>query len=119
MKISDPLARKGEEIASKYLKKIGYKIIDRNFRARNTEIDIVALDKDTLVFVEVKTRSSNQFGTPFEQIAYWKIKSLIKAAEHYKLTHPNLPELLRIDAVSVLFKSKGYEVEHSQNITGF
>lgn len=134
MKISDPLARKGEEIAANYLRKLGFKIIDRNFRARNTEIDIVALDPSahsassgqagsgqvTLVFVEVKTRTSNQFGTPLEQITYWKLKSLVKAAQYYKMTHQKLPDLMRIDAVSVkMFAGKNIDVEHIKNISGF
>lgn len=119
MKISNPLAREGEEIAAKYLQKLGFKIIDRNFRGRNTELDIVAVHEDTLVFVEVKTRTSNKFGTPFEQIAYWKLKSLIKAAQFYKLTHKNLPELMRIDAISVQYGLSGPQVEHLQNISGF
>lgn len=125
MKISNPLAREGEEIAVKYLKKLGYKIIDRNFRARNTELDIVAVqpssssDQATLVFIEVKTRTSDKFGTPFEQIAYWKLKSLTKAAEHYKLTHKNLPDLMRIDAISVQYNLGEPQVEHIQNISGF
>src|SRR5688500_8234634 len=101
MKISNPLAREGEEIATKYLQKLGYKIIDRNFRARNTEIDIIAIYDNTLVFIEVKTRTTDKFGTPFEQIAYFKLKSLIKAAQHYRLVRKNLPELMRIDAISV------------------
>lgn len=119
MKISNPLGREGEEIAAKYLQKLGFKIIDRNFRARNTELDIVAIQNNTLVFVEVKTRTSDKFGTPFEQIAYWKLKSLIKAAQHYKLTHKNLPELMRIYAVSVQYSSDGPQIEHIQNISGF
>lgn len=119
MKIFDPLAREGEEIAVKYLRKLGYEIIDRNFRARNTELDVVAVHNNILVFVEVKTRTSNQFGTPLEQITYWKLKSLIKAAQFYKLTHKNLPDLMRIDAVSVQYNSNGPAVEHLQNISGF
>lgn len=119
MKISNPLAREGEEIAAKYLQKLGFKIIDRNFRARNTELDIVAVKDNTLVFIEVKTRTSDKFGTPFEQIAYWKLKSLVKAAEFYKLTHKNLPDLMRIDAISVQYGFKGPVVEHLQNISGF
>lgn len=119
MKISDPLARDGEEIAAKYLKKLGYKIIDRNLRARNTELDIVAVHNNILVFVEVKTRTSDKFGTPFEQIAYWKLKSLVKAAEFYKITHTNLPEAMRIDAISVQISSGVPKVEHIQNISGF
>ncbi len=119
MRIASPVARTGEEIAVNFLKKLGYKIIDRNFRARNTELDIVAVHKNILVFVEVKTRTSNAYGTPFEQIAYWKLKSLVKAAEHYKISHSNLPEGMRIDAISVLLGSKAPEVEHIQNISGF
>lgn len=119
MRIPNPLARKGEEEAVSYLRKLGYKIIDRNFRARNTEIDIVAIHDNTLVFIEVKTRTTNKFGTPLEQIAYFKLKSLIKAAEHYKLTHKNLPDLMRIDAISVQLDYKGIKVEHAQNISGF
>ena len=120
MRIASPIAREGEEIAVKYLKNLGFKIIDRNFRARNTEIDIVAVHKATLVFVEVKTRTSNQFGTPLEQITYWKLKSLVKAAQYYKITHPKLPDLMRIDAVSVkMFAGENINVEHIKNISGF
>lgn len=119
MRIYNPLAREGEEIASKYLQKLGYRIIDRNFRARNTELDIVAIYKNILVFVEVKTRSSDKFGTPLEQIAYFKLKSLIKAAEFYKISHKNLPEQMRIDAVSVQYGSKEPVIEHVENISGF
>jgi len=92
----------GEDIACAYLKKQGYKIIDRNFRIRGGEIDIVALDKDTLVFIEVKTRRSNEFGTPLEAIGYWKLKALSKTAEFYRVTHPHLPENMRIDAVAII-----------------
>lgn len=119
MKIASPLARSGEELATNFLKKSGYKIIDRNFRARNTESDIVAIHKNVLVFVKVKTRTSNQFGTPLEQITYWKLKSLVKAAQHYKLIHKNLPDAMRIDAVPVLLDSNEPKIEHIQNISGF
>lgn len=119
MKISNPTARIGEEMAANFLKKLGYKIIDRNFRARNTEIDIVLVKDKTLVFVEVKTRTSEKFGTPLEQITYWKLKSLIKAAQYYKMTHQKLPEAMRIDAVSVDLSSKEPKIEHIQNISGF
>ncbi len=56
----------------------------------------------TLVFVEVKTRSSNNFGTPLEAIGYYKLRALIKATQFYKMNHPKLPDLMRIDAVSVM-----------------
>lgn len=119
MKISNPLAREGEEIAASYLKKSGYKVIDRNFRARNTEIDIVVVKNNVLIFVEVKTRTSEKFGTALESINYFKLKSLTKAAEHYKISHKNLPEEMRIDAISVDLSSGEPKIDHIQNISGF
>jgi len=120
MKISNPTARLGENEACKFLKKLGYKILDRNFRVGYGEIDIVAIHENTLVFVEVKTRSSDKFGTPFEAITTWKLHPLIRTAQFYKQTHKNLPESMRIDAIAV--KVSGNEVldiEHIKNITGF
>lgn len=115
--------QRGEEIAVKYLQNKGYKVIGRNFRLRNGEIDIIALeDKNkVLVFVEVKTRISSQFGSPLEAITPWKLRSIIRTAQYYKHIHPNLPESLRIDAVSVkLFIDYSIDsVEHVENISGF
>lgn len=126
MKIVNPIARLGEEKAVEFLKKIGYKIIDRNFRRGYGEIDIVAIDpsagsRQILVFVEVKTRTSNQYGSPLEAITFWKLKSLVKTAQYYKMTHPKLPDSLRIDAVSVVLSSdnKIESIELTKNISGF
>lgn len=110
MKVANPLARLGEDLACVYLKNHGYKIIERNFHARGGEIDIVAIDtsekEETLAFIEVKTRSSLRFGTPFEAISYWKIRSLTRIAAYYSLLHKSLPQKQRIDAVSVFILSK-------------
>lgn len=115
----------GEDTAASYLRKLGYTILERNFRIRNGEIDIIAVDpstssgQKTLVFVEVKTRSSDKFGTPLEAIHYWKLKALRNAAQVYKISHRGLPNLLRIDAVSVLLNNRGEVVslEHMKNIS--
>lgn len=93
---------RGEEIAAKYLIDQGYKIIARNFRIRGGEIDIIATDAGVLAFVEVKTRTSTQFGTGLEAIGFYKLKALVRTAQIYKATHQNLPEMLRIDAVVVM-----------------
>lgn len=109
----------GEDFAVSYLKRQGFRILTRNFRIRGGEIDIVAVDKDTLVFIEVKTRSSNEFGTPLEAIGYYKLRSLIKTAEFFKLQHRNLPDLMRIDAVSVMLDRNNelIKVELVKNIS--
>ena len=126
MRVANPLARFGEDQAASYLQKHGYKIIERNYRKTYGEIDIVAIDPSTgsgqevLAFVEVKTRTSNAFGSPFEAIGYFKLRSLIKTAQYYKMTHHNLPESLRIDAVSVTLNGKEVEkIELLKNISGF
>lgn len=110
---------KAEAMAVPFLQKKGYKIIERNFRARGGEIDIIALDKDTLVFIEVKARSTQEFGSPLEAITYRKMKSLIKTAEFYKLKHPRLPDSLRIDAVAITLDStsKVSSIELVKNIS--
>lgn len=126
MKIVNPTAKLGEDKASEYLKKNGFKIIGRNFRKGYGEIDVIAIDSSnskekTLVFIEVKTRKSNSFGSPLEAITPWKLKSLIRAAQFYKLIHPNLPNNMRIDAVSVNLSSNNEveNIEHIKNISGF
>lgn len=125
MKIVNPTAVRGENIATQFLQKKGYKILERNFRKQYGEIDIVAIDttkeQKILVFIEVKTRTSSQFGTPFEAITPWKLRSLIKTAQFYKLTHKNLLESLRIDGLSVQLSSDGTieTIEHAENISGF
>jgi len=121
MKISNPIAVKGEDLATKFLKEKRYKIIERNFRKGYGEIDIIAIHKNTLIFVEVKTRTSNSYGTPFEAISYYKLKSLLKTAEFYKALNPKLPDALRIDAISVMLDNSENlsSIEHIENISGF
>ena len=125
MKIADPIAILGEDKACIFLENNNFRILERNFRKGYGEIDIICIDSENhkekiLVFVEVKTRTTNTFGTPFESITPWKLKTLIKTAEYYKLTHKGLPDSMRIDAVSVLLSSNEAEsIEHIKNITGF
>lgn len=125
MKFSSSVGVNGEEIAAKFLQKKGFRIIERNFSKRYGEIDIVALDcsnkEQILVFVEVKTRKSKEFGSPLEAITSWKLKSLVRTAEYYKLTHSKLPEQLRVDAVGIKLNdfNEIEQIEHVESITGF
>lgn len=114
------LGNLGEDLAAKFLQKNGYKILQRNFRSRFGEIDIVALEGEILVFVEVKARWSEKFGLPEEAITPWKLKSIIKTGEYFKLLHPKTPQLLRIDLVAIEFSSSGEvkRIEILKNISG-
>ena len=109
----------GEQIASRFLENLGYKIIERNFSSKLGEIDIVALDGDILVFVEVKARWSDNFGLPEEAITPQKIRKIIKTAQYYKLKHPQLPESLRIDAIAldIVLNGETKDIRHYKNIS--
>lgn len=119
MRIANPIGVRGEHAACEFLRKKGYTIIERNYRKQYVEIDVIALHNNTLVFVEVKTRTSDAFGSPFEAIAPWKVKALVKLGQYYKLTHPKLPNSLRFDAIGVMMNGSRIEtIEHLENITG-
>ncbi len=95
------LGRKGEDISVKFLNKLGYKIMERNFRCSLGEIDIVAKDKNILCFVEVKTRKTKEYGLPEEAIDGHKQKKLAKVALVYLKEKKIYKQDLRFDVVSV------------------
>ncbi len=114
------LGKIGEDLASSYLSKHGYTIIERNFKARYGEIDIIALSGSILVFIEVKTRIGRQFGLPEEAVTPRKIHEVVKTAEFYKVLHPELPESLRLDVIGIELNSDETlkYFNHIQNVTG-
>jgi putative endonuclease len=97
----------GEKAARKFLKKRGYRIRETNFSCHHGEIDIIAQKKDWLVFVEVRTKSGLDFGTPEESITQAKKERLIASALTYTSTHQKLPPLWRIDVVAIELDDKG------------
>jgi len=97
----------GEKAAQKFLKKRGYRIRETGFRCRHGEIDIIAQKKDCLVFVEVRTKSNLEFGTPEESITQAKKEKLIASALTYTTTHQKLPSLWRIDVVAIELDERG------------
>ncbi len=96
------IGRIGEKIAVKYLKKHGYKIIERNFKLKCGEIDIVAKEGEYICFIEVKTRTSNSFAEPYEAVDYKKQKKLYRLAEIWLSMHKLHNALCRFDIVSIL-----------------
>src|SRR3954447_9939367 len=95
--------RRGEKLAAKFLRRQGYKILHRNFRGRTGgEIDIVARDRDTLVFIEVKTRRTERFGRPFEAIRRDQRQRIARGALAWLRLLDNPDILFRFDVVEVL-----------------
>lgn len=110
----------GEDLACEYLKKNGYKILERNFRIRGGEVDIVAMDGEYLVFVEVKCRYSHEYGLPVESITSWKIKYLLKTAQFYllKINWNDKPYRLDFVSVDLAEDPQNPKIELIKNITG-
>jgi putative endonuclease len=97
----------GEELANHFLIERGYSIVEKNYRTREGEIDIITTKDGFLVFVEVRTKRSSLFGTPEESITAKKMEHLRAAANKYRDTHENLPSSWRIDVVCIELNALG------------
>jgi len=105
------IGKLGEEKASEFLKNNGYTVLERNFRCKIGEIDIIAKIKDTIVFVEVKTRSSIKFGYPKEAVDYRKQTKIHNVALTYLKLKGKLDSKIRFDVIEILDGS----VNHIEN----
>ncbi|GAB3260612.1 YraN family protein [Arthrobacter pigmenti] len=113
MRAKDATGQRGEALAARYLEESGLHVIDRNWRCSDGEIDIVALDGDVLVVVEVKTRSSLDYGHPFEAVTEPKLQRLNRLSAAWRRFHALQFREHRIDAVAVLQQgSNPPRVEH-------
>lgn len=105
---------KGEDLACEYLEKLGYKILERNKHySRFCELDIIAKEKDTIVFVEVKARKDDAFGSPFEAITRTKYANIKKGVSFY-LSENNVKKF-RIDVIAITYEPK-LKIEHLKNV---
>lgn len=95
-----------EAIAAQYLEKYGVKILEKNYRTARGEVDIIALDKDILVFIEVKYRKNAEFGQPWEAVFEAKQRRICRAAEQYCYTR-HTDRQVRYDVISIC----GEEIE--------
>ena len=110
-----PLGRRGERAAETYLRRSGYRIVARNFRAAGAEIDIVAMDRETLVFVEVKTRRSREAGAPEEAVDERKQKRMRRAAEIFAMRYRADDITMRFDIVAIDASGERLEIELLRN----
>ena len=117
MNAKDELGRLGEQLAADFLEQSELRILDRNWRCPDGEIDIVALERRTLVICEVKTRSSGRYGTPLEAISARKRVRLRKLAVGWVQSHGLFYEEIRIDVVGVLKAEPGeFSIEHVRGV---
>lgn len=105
------LGKKGEQLATAFLLKKGYKILEKNYRYLKAEVDIIAQKKDTLAAIEVKTRSTNYFGNPEEFVNPKKIKLLLSAIDNY-VVERDLDVEVRFDIIAIIHQKKETKIEH-------
>ena len=117
MRAKDLLGRQGEDLAANYLAGAGLQILARNWRCKEGEIDIVALDQRVLVVCEVKTRSGLRFGTPLEAVTRQKAWRLRRLAVRWIVGQGLAFETIRIDVVGVLRTRPGeFSIEHVRGV---
>ena len=113
----DVLGRDGEQAAVEYLEKQGFRILDRNWRCAEGELDIVAVDRRVFVAVEVKTRSSTRFGTPLEAVGRAKRLRLRRLAVTWLNAHGVHFEQVRVDVVGLMYEGTGgYTIRHVRGV---
>src|SRR4051794_19822089 len=111
MRASDELGRYGEDLAAQHLVDAGMEVLARNWRCREGELDIVALDGDEIVFVEVKTRSGNGFGEPAEAVGRVKARRIrVRAPRWLAEPRPAGRHSLRFDVVAIV-RRRGFAPE--------
>ena len=114
MATHNDLGKKGEEIAAAYLINKGHKILVQNYRHEKAEVDIISAHSDTVIFTEVKTRSTDRYGFPEESVSTKKKEKLREAMDHY-LAENNIKEESRFDIISIVINNQGTEVHHIED----
>jgi putative endonuclease len=112
------LGKLGEEKAKKYLSMRFYKILETNYRTRAGEIDIIAKDGDCVVFVEVKTRTNDHYGSPCEAVSYYKQKHMVNVAKSY-IAKTGFELECRFDVIEVVINNnifKTAKINHIKNV---
>jgi len=105
------LGEKGEELATQFLRQKGYKILQRNYRFKKLEVDIICEDKNELVIIEVKTRASRYLAGPEDTVSKSKQKSIVKAANQYIIDN-EIDLETRFDIVSIILNDKETHIDH-------
>ncbi|MBI5441632.1 MAG: YraN family protein [Deltaproteobacteria bacterium] len=112
---SNPLGAAGEELAASHIQALGYRILDRNYRCPVGEIDCIAVRKGTLVFIEVKSRRSDDFGGPLEAVDRRKRRKMTRLAQYYALEKGLSRVPQRFDVVAVWFEGGRPRIEVYEN----
>jgi putative endonuclease len=111
------IGSRGEDLAADYLRGDGFAILDRNWRCRYGELDIIAADGEVLVFVEVKTRTGRAFGTPAEAVTHAKLRRLRRLAGIWLAAQGGSWPSVRIDVIEIRLGGSAPEVTHIHGVS--
>ena len=114
MATHNELGKKGEDLAVEFLQKSSYNILERNWRFKKAEVDIIARKNDVLAVIEVKTRSTNHFGNPQDFVNPKKIKLLVEAIHEY-VTRKDLDVEVRFDIIAILKNQQTFKINHIED----
>jgi len=110
--VTKVLGARGEDLAVQYLKKKGFKVIERNYHCSAGEIDLIAREKNTLVFIEIKARSSSEFGLPQDAVDRFKQRKMIEVARYYLAEHHLTEDIpARFDVVAIHLTPAAPQIE--------
>lgn len=109
------LGQEGERLAERYLRKKGYKLVERNYRCAVGELDLIVLDRRVVVFVEVKTRTGHGFGSPLEAVEFRKQRKMIQAAQFFLSTKGLQQREARFDVIGISWPGREPVLEHIEN----
>ena len=117
MRTSDALGKFGEDLAAEYLQRSGLVIVERNYRCRSGEIDILARDENVLVVCEVKTRSTEMFGSPLAAVTPLKLRRMRRVALAWLADRGIRPSSIRFDVIGIAHSGSGQPtVEHLRDV---
>jgi len=114
MALHNKLGKKGEQLAVDFLLDSGYKIVERNYRFDKAEVDIIAMKDEILAVVEVKTRSTRDFGNPQDFVKPKQIQRLVKAVDKY-INVKQLDVEVRFDIIAIVKEKNSFKIEHLEN----
>ena len=111
------IGRHGEELAQKYLRQKHYKIVEKNFRCKSGELDIIAKEKNVVVFVEVRTKTSTRYGPAYNSVTYSKQKQVKRVAQFYISKYNLVNTQFRFDVIGITLtpQTGEYHLDHIQN----
>lgn len=117
MRAKDAVGRYGEDVAAAHVEASGWRVLDRNWRCRHGELDLVGMDGDELVVVEVKTRRSTAYGTPAEAVTWRKLARVRRLAAAWLAEHDVRVASVRVDVIAVMLPRAGAaQVEHLRGV---